>query len=252
MNSRLTSKRNPQQRRIFQGKHDWVSPLVLVRHQHEALARACRGHVRGEVECGCMRERACVCVRPCVCVRACASACRCLCWPHSAVTALATPCDPERRLVVTLSAVLPALAYSIRVTSWACRSFRAGEISDDIVCQSCQWIVEVSLIQHLGRGVSLFVAEKGCLQNRQIMHHGSSSGYRDKPRLDFLASTLLRLLPRTTPIFIVVSESGHSSFYWISSYLSTNYSPYIKFSANTEMPPRLPYGSKPSTPYFEF
>lgn len=131
------------------------------------------------------------------------------------------------------------------MTSWACSSFRADEISrTSFGCQSCQWKGEISL---LGMRVSLsFVAENACPWDcSKLCNMGPSSGDRDKPRLHFLAST-----PAPSPIFIVILESGHSSFYWIVSDVGTNYSPYIKFSTNTEMPPRLPYGGKPSTPFF--
>lgn len=60
------------------------------------------------------------------------------------------------------SVAFPPLAYGIQVTSWACSPSRAGEISNNIVFQSCPWIVEVGLFQHLQRRVPLlFVAEKG-------------------------------------------------------------------------------------------
>lgn len=75
-------------------------------------------------------------------------------------------------------------------------------------------MVDVGLFPHLGRRVSLFVAEEGMpWELQQIMPLGSSSGYRDRPRLGFLASTPAP----PVLIFIVVLESGHLSFYWVSS-----------------------------------
>lgn len=224
MNSMLTSRRNQQKREFSKANltvaHCWLLPGTDVKLRRGRMGvRACEG------------VRACgyVCA-PRVHHDWCFSVTR---WRLSVITA--NCCAHPQGRFPPHAAASKGLAGPLVPPGLV-----QFQITLVVKAASGEWRL-FRVFQHLGRRASLlFMSESGCLEHCSRLYIMDPAQDRE-----IHPGWFSQLLPPSS-----FSESGHSSFHWISSDVGTNYSSYIKFSANTEMPPRLPYGCKPSAPFF--